>query len=244
MFCVFGPSSINPRREEPLMLTAWLTMVLAATAQTGDGYTLAGDGSAILLPGGASFEVIQDDTTVSGRGVQLSYYVEGVRLTSEETSDTLFWLAQRPARAISAAIASGRRRLYERRSLRLLTYSGSHIGGEMSVLSGTSRQDASLFSVFRTWLSNGTPLELESVVQLDSRFTDMVSRLADLTDGSLDQGLIASGHWLDPMSFLILEGRDGPVLRLGLPSWDDEGTMLVLDIPFDSLNTASGAMLD
>jgi hypothetical protein len=226
------------------MLTAWLMMVLAVPAQTGQEYTIAGDGSAILLPGGAAFEVIRDDTTVSGQGVQLSYYVEGVRLTSGEMADTLFWLAQQPARAISAAIASGRRRLFERRSLRLLTYSGSHIGGEMKVLSGATRQDASLFTVFRTWLSDGTPLELESVVQLDSRFNRMVSRLADLPSGSLDQGLIASGHWLDPRSFLVLEEEDGPVLRLGLPSWDDEGTMLVLDIPFDSLNTASGAMLD
>lgn len=226
------------------MLSACLMLLLAGAGQAPSEYELAPDGSRIDLPGGTSFQVISADTAVSGNGVELYYYVEGVRLVSDGRADTLFWLAQRPARAISAAVASGRRRLYERRSLQLLTFSGSHIGGEMTVLSGPDRDSASPFTVYRTWLTDGTPLELESVVQMDSRFSELVTGMADLPEGSLDQGLIGSGRWLDHQSFLILETEDGPLLRLGLPSWNEEGSMLVLDIPFDSLNTASGAMLD
>ncbi len=227
------------------MLAACTMMILAgAVARPFPEYTLAPDGSRIDLAQGVSFQVISEDTTVSGNGVDLYYYVEGLRLVSESYSDTLFWLAQTPRRAISAAITSGRRRLYERRSLRLIAFSGSHIGGQIIVRSGRDSLTASLFTAYRTWLTTGAPLDLQSVIQMDARFESMVARLADLSAGSLDQGLISSGHWLDPQSFLIIRREDGPILRLGLPSWNEEGSMMVLDIPFDSLNTASGAMMD
>jgi|GEM_PF-3181863 len=225
------------------MLAACM-LLLAALAQPYPEYTVAPDGSRIDLPGGTSLQVISDDTTVSGENVRLTYHVEGLLLEAADFSDTLLWLAPRPRSAISSAISTGRRRLYESRSLRLINLSGSHIGGEITVRSGRSLESASLFTAYRTWLMDGTPLELESVVQMDSRFASVIARLADLPGGSLDQGLISIGHWLDPQSFLIVRGEQGPLLRLGLPSWDEEGSMLVLDIPFDSLNTASGAMLD
>jgi len=225
------------------MLAACM-MLLTAVAQPYPEYTVAPDGSSIELPGDTILQVISDDTTVSGENVNLTYHVEGLRLAAGDFSDTLFWLAPRPRSAISSAISTGRRRLYESRSLRLINLSGSHIGGVIVVRSGRSRESASLFTAYRTWLMDGTALELESVVQMDSRFSSVIARLADLPAGSLDQGLISIGHWLDPQSFLIVRGEEGPLLRLGLPSWDEEGTMLVLDIPFDSLNTASGAMLD
>lgn len=225
------------------MLAACM-MLLTAVAQPYPEHTVAPDGSSIELPGDTILQVISDDTTVSGENVNLTYHVEGLRLAAGDFSDTLFWLSPRPRSAISSAISTGRRRLYESRSLRLINLSGSHIGGEIVVRSGRSRESASLFTAYRTWLMDGTALELESVVQMDSRFSSVIARLADLPGGSLDQGLISIGHWLDPQSFLIVRGEEGPLLRLGLPSWDEEGTMLILDIPFDSLNTASGAMLD
>lgn len=226
------------------MLAAWLMTFSISLAQLPQEYTVNSDGTRLEMERGGYLQVVSDDTTVSGNGISLYYRVEGVRLVSGEFSDTLFWLAQQPSRAIGSAISSGRRRLFEERTIRLITFSGSHIGGEMTVLSGSTEEGATSFTVYRTWLIDGTPLELESVIQLDGRFEQLVSRLADLPSGSLDQGLIGAGYWLDPQSFLIIDSQPGPLLRLGLPSWDDEGALLVLDIPFDSLNTASGAMLD
>ena len=200
----------------------------------------------VELPGGARIEVVTAVLSTDTLGMSFSYMVEGIRMMGNDFSDTLFWLADDPATVLAQALMTGAGSLEESRTMEILVLDESCIGGLLRVVTSRNGRGPSRFLAFRTWLWGGTPLDLESVVQMDDTFFAVLSDSLGLDQESdVEDELWKEGFWLDPQSFLLVKGPDSPpFLRLGLPSTEGADTMLVVSMPFSGLNSASGAMLD
>lgn len=192
-----------------------------------------------------TLEVIASDTSVNAEGFTFTYRVEGARMVSRSLADTLFWAGPLPGEALSAAALSGAGYLYETRKLRILNCTSTYVGGLLEVETARDCRGESSYSAFRTWLLSGMPLDLEAVVQTDSLFhSALKSALGAPEAANLDSWLWLKGFWFDSQSFLVLPEEGSSILRIGLPSWRNLDTMLVVDLDLGSLNTAHGAMLD
>jgi hypothetical protein len=191
-------------------------------------------------------EVITADTLFTGRGLSFDYEVQGLRLVSSSGADTLAWIADPPAVALAAALASEAASVTERRTLGILACTDSFVGGIIGVNSSRDNRSTSRYRAFRTWLLAGVPLDLDAVVQRDSLFESALRSALGVPFGrDMDSWLWRRGYWLDPQSFLILPADDGGMmLRIGLPSWQGIDSILVVDLDLGGLNTASAAMLD
>jgi len=174
------------------------------------------------------------------------YGVEGVRLVRGSQADTLFWLASMPSEVFEQTSSAGILSLTEHRTFEFLVLDETFIGGLLRVSSARNGRSASHFTAFRTWLFDGTPLDLESIVQLDQLFFDaLASSLGFGEECRLETELWSLGFWFDPQSFLLLKRPDlPPVLRVGLPSAEGKDTLLVIDLDVSSLSSATGAMMD
>ncbi len=200
----------------------------------------------IELTGGSRIEVISEELSSFTDSLSFSYHVDGVRIAGTGFADTLFWLSDPPAFVLRQSLSAGIRSLAESRTVEILVLDESCLGGVLRVVSSRNGRSPSEFTAFRTWLINGTILDLESVVQLDSLFYDTLADVLGLERGSdVESELWLEGFWLDPQSFLIYKGTaKPPFLRLGLPSTEGEDTLLVVDMQFSSLTSATGAMMD
>jgi hypothetical protein len=202
--------------------------------------------SVIELDGGSRIEVISEELSSFTDSFSFSYRVDGVRITGTGFTDTLFWLSDPPDLVLSESLRAGIRSLAESRTVRILVLDESCLGGVLRVVSSRNGRSPSEFKAFRTWLIDGTILDLESVVQLDALFYETLADVLGLERGiDVESELWVLGFWLDPQSFLVYKGTDEPpFLRLGLPSTEGMDTLLVVDILFSSLTSATGAMMD
>ncbi len=190
-------------------------------------------------------EVIGADSSWSSGEISLSYSVEGLRLISRHGADTLAWVSTTPAEAIASALSAGAVRSHESRTLRILACTMSYVGGVVEVDASRDGRTTMDYEAFRSWLIDGTPLDVESVVQTDSLFQARLRSALGVPEGArIEAWLWTDGHWLDPQSFLIWRSGDEAVLVLGLPAWRGGEAMKVVQLDLDSLNTAHGAMLD
>ncbi len=221
------------------MTEALLLPLLLLSTPSGSGPD-AGDGPPLVV-------VTSDSTweTAAGTG---SYRVDGVAVEEGDGGRALlFWIAPPPPEAVPGLVLSG---ASESRSLTLVRATGSWVTGVLEVELRRGPETSS-FRALRTWLLDGTVMDLGSVVQMDSLFyRSLASQLGVPPGVEVDGWLWRRGFWLDPLSFSLLppdsagRGGGGTALRLGLPSNSGEDTMLTVDIPLEGLNTASGAMLD
>jgi len=174
------------------------------------------------------------------------YGVEGVRLVRGSRSDTIFWLSSMPSEVFEQTSSAGITSLTEHRTFEFLVLDETFIGGLLRVSSTRNGRLTSHFTAFRTWLFDGTPLDLESIVQLDQLFFDaLANSLGFGEECRLETELWSMGFWLDPQSFLLLKRPElPPVLRVGLPSAEGKDTLLIIDFEISSLTSATDAMMD
>ena len=174
------------------------------------------------------------------------YGIDGVRLVSGSGADTLFWLSSMPSEVFEQTSSAGVLSLVEHRTFEFLVLDETFIGGLLRISSARNGRSASHFTALRTWLFDGTPLDLESVIQRDLLFsTSLANALGIEEEINLETELWAMGFWLDPQSFLLLKRPElPPLLRLGLPSTEGKDTLLIIDLEFSSLSSATGAMMD
>jgi len=213
---------------------ALLRSVLTASA----ALPLPGSGGAVEL------RVLRADSSWTSGGASFSYVVEGVALAARGgAEDTLFWIAPLPEAAVPALSRSG---LSEERLLDLISAGSSWVSARISVRLLYPGGRVSAFTAYRTWLTGGTELDLDDVVQRDSLFDAMLGAALGIPSGTaVDPWLWRKGFWFDPMSFAILPGTGAdPVIRLGLPSAEGLDTLLTVDLPVLLLHTATGSMLD
>lgn len=190
-------------------------------------------------------EVVTADSSWTDGEESHSYSVDGLRIVSAQGADTLAWIAGTPAEAMASARSAGSVVSQETRTLRILACTESYIGGRISVLSERDGRGISRYEALRTWLLSGAPLDLESVVQIDSTFVgELRSALDAPRSADLDTWLWSRGHWMDPQSFIIWTAGGETGLRLGFPSWTGADSLLVVDLDLQRLHTAHGAMLD
>jgi hypothetical protein len=178
-----------------------------------------------------------DSTYIAG-GIPHHYLVQGVCLTvRSETVDTLFWIAPLPAEIVPSLIEAG---ATEERMLELLVSGSSWVSGLMKVKLIKYPERISLFRSYRTWLMDGTVLNLESIIQMDSVFHELFRENLDIPSNvSIDSWLWTNGFWFDPESFiLLLEEPEHPVIRIGLPSIEGLDSLLIVDLPLLRLNQA------
>ena len=194
---------------------------------------------------GVWLEVIQTDTTVHENQLDFNYTVQGIRITSSSSTDTLFWISQTPSQALVIARTAEIRSFSERRTLEILALTEYYIGGIIKVITTRNSHNTTHFTALRTWLLDGSLLDLESVVQVDDLFLDYLSVSLNTTVDSLENYLWSRGFWMDPQSFIIVSGNySQPVLRLGFPSWQGSDDLLLVDLNLSELNSAMSAMMD
>lgn len=201
-------------------------------------------GGVLELAEGITLSVVQADSAWSTGTTDGSYVVQGVVLTFRTgISDTLFWIAGLPDRAVPALEAAG---LSEERRVELLASGSSWVSGRINIRLVGADGSESRFSAFRTWLLDGTELDLDMVVQRDSLFDSMVREGIGMpSEGNIDSWLWRRGFWFDPQSFVLtLEADSLPLLVLGMPSSEGSDTLLTIELPIQALHTASGSMLD
>lgn len=183
--------------------------------------------------------VISMDSTYIADGIPHHYLVQGVCMTiGSETTDTLFWIAPLPADIVPSLIDAG---ATEERMLELLVSGSTWVSGLMKVKLIKNPERVSLFRAYRTWLYDGTVLNLEAIIQTDSVFHELVRENLDIPpDVSTDSWLWTNGFWFDPESFiLLLKEPENPVIRIGLPSVEGLDSLLIVDLPLLRLNRAS-----
>lgn len=183
--------------------------------------------------------VISMDSTYIAGGIPHHYLVQGVCLTiRSETTDTLFWIAPLPADIVPSLIDAG---ATEERMLELLVSGSTWVSGLMKVKLIKNPERVSLFRFYRTWLMDGTVLNLEAIIQMDSVFHELLRENLDIPpDVSTDSWLWTNGFWFDPESFiLLLKEPEYPVIRIGLPSTEGFDSLLIVDLPLLRLNQAS-----
>ncbi len=183
--------------------------------------------------------VISMDSTYIAGGVPHHYLVQGVCLTViAEAVDTLFWIAPLPADIVPSLIEAG---ATEERMLELLASGSTWVSGLIRVKLIRNPDRVSLFSAYRTWLIDGTVLDLEDVIQMDSVFQELLRNNLDIQSTvSTDSWLWTHGFWFDPESFiLLLNEPEHPVIRLGLPSMEGIDSLLIVDLPLLRLNQAN-----
>jgi len=191
-------------------------------------------------------EVIGEYLTCFSDTFSFDYGVEGVRLVRGSRADTLFWLSSMPSEVLEQSSSAGILSLTEHRTFEFLVLDEAFIGGLLRISSARNGRSVSHFTAFRTWLFDGTPLDLESIVQLDQLFFDaLANSLGFGEECMLETELWSIGFWLDPQSFLLLKRPElPPVLRVGLPSAEGKDTLLIIDLEVSSLSSATGAMMD
>ena len=193
---------------------------------------------------GVTLSIIQADSTWSAGGTEGSYVVQGIIQTERNSiPDTLFWIAGLPSDMVPSLESAG---LTEERRLDLLAAGASWISGRIRIRFINAAGRESVYTAFRTWLLDGTELDLDMVVQRDSLFDRIVrDSLGMPREGNIDSWLWRRGFWFDPQSFVLASGEDSlPLLVLGLPSSEGEDTLFTIELPVQLLNTASGSMLD
>lgn len=183
--------------------------------------------------------VISMDSTYYSGGREHYYMVHGVCLTiRSEPADTLFWIAPLPVETVSSLMDDG---ITEKRILTLLDSGSTWVSGIIQVRleAGTDRE--SLFSAFRTWLMDGTVLNLDDVVQRDSIFDILLREKLGIPSDILTDGwLWTRGFRFDPESFILDHTMpEQPILRIGMPSTEGLDTLLIVDLPLHSLNQAN-----
>lgn len=199
----------------------------------------------VSLSSNVVLEVITADSSWSDGTESHSYSVDGLRLVSRFGADTIAWIAVPPAEAIASARAAGVLASEEIRTLRILACTESFIGGRISVHSTRDGRRTARYEALRTWLLNGIPLDLGSVIQLDSVFNAELRSILGAPEGiDMDAWLWSNGHWLDPQSFLIWINGESTELHIGFPSWTGADSLLLVELDLERLNTAHGAMLD
>ncbi len=183
--------------------------------------------------------VISMDSTYTAGGIPHHYLVQGVCMTiRSETKDTLFWIAPLPADIVASLINAG---ATEERMLELLVSGSTWVSGLIQVKLIKNPDRVSLFSSYRTWLYDGTVLNLEAIIQMDSVFHELLRENLDIPpDVSTDSWLWTNGFWFDPESFiLLLKEPEHPVIRIGLPSIEGLDSLMIVDLPLLRLNQAS-----
>lgn len=183
--------------------------------------------------------VISMDSTYIAGGIPHHYLVQGVCLTvNSETVDTLFWIAPLPAEIVPSLIEAG---ATEERVLELLVSGSTWVSGLIHVKLIRNPERVSLFSAYRTWLMDGTVLNLENIIQMDSVFQELIRNNLDIPSTvSTDSWLWTHGFWFDPESFILLRDEpENPVIRIGLPSIEGLDSLLIVDLPLLRLNQAN-----
>lgn len=183
--------------------------------------------------------VISMDSAYIAGGIPHHYLVQGVCLTvSAEAVDTLFWIAPLPAEIVPSLIEAG---ATEERKLELLASGSTWVSGLIHVKLIRNPDRVSLFSAYRTWLTDGTVLNLESIIQMDSVFQELLRNNLDIQSTiSTDSWLWTHGFWFDPESFiLLLNDPEHPVIRIGMPSMEGMDSLLIVDLPLLRLNQAN-----
>ncbi len=183
--------------------------------------------------------VISMDSTYISGGIPHHYLVQGVcMIRGSETADTLFWIAPLPADIVPSLIDAG---ATEERMLELLVSGPTWVSGLMKVKLIRNPERVSLFRAYRTWLYDGTILNLEAIIQMDSVFHELLRENLDIPpDVSTDSWLWTNGFWFDPESFLLLlKEPEHPVIRIGIPSTEGLDTLLIVDLPLLRLNQAN-----
>ncbi|MBD3370111.1 hypothetical protein GF402_07100 [Candidatus Fermentibacteria bacterium] len=223
----------------------WVASVLLPLALLPDpGWDLT---DSLQLDDGRILLVEPTDTLVREASLYLDYRTSRIVSMLGRRRDTIVWISDPPSKMVAAARRSGRNYLYEAREVSIVSATGSYLCGLLEVVtSSRAGGDTTRFEALRTWLYDGTTLELEDVVQMDSLFYHRLGESLGCPDPSrVSDWLWSKGYSLDPQSFMMLPGEDGdPMLMLGICRGEEPGDMLVVRMGFSSLNTASQAMLD
>ena len=191
-----------------------LLFFLIALAQPPDGSSEMTGSTPLEEPAPDSIvTVISMDSTYIAGGIQHHYLDQGVcMIRGQDTADTLFWIAPLPADIVPSLIDAG---ATEERMLELLVSGSTWVSGLMKVKLIKNPERVSLFSTYRTWLMDGTVLNLEAIIQMDSVFHELLRENLDIPpDVSTDSWLWTNGFWFDPESFILL-------LRTGTSCYQD-----------------------
>jgi hypothetical protein len=201
----------------------------------------------LRLEDGRILVVEEVDTLVAEPSLYVDYSTCRIVSVLGRNRDILAWISDPPGKTVAAARRSGRVYLYEARDVSLVSATGSYVCGTLEVCtSGRAGGDTTAFRALRTWLYDGTVLELDDVVQLDSVFHQRLAEsLGCPRPSRISEWLWSRGYWLDPQSFMMLPDENGqPMLVLGICTSEEPQEILVVRLGFSFLNTASQAMLD
>ncbi len=217
-----------------------ILFLLIVLAQSPDGSSEIPENArpAEQTPDSVLIVISMDSTYVAG-GISHHYLVQGVcMIRGSGTKDTLFWIAPLPADIVPSLVDAG---ASEERMLELLVSGSTWVAGLMRVKLIQNPNRVSLFSSYRTWLHDGTVLNLGAIIQMDSVFHELLRENLDIPpDVSTDSWLWTNGFWFDSESFiLLLKEPERPFIRIGMPSIEGLDSLLIVDLPLLRLNRAS-----